>query len=64
MRNEVNHKLQEAKNFFGRKGISYVTNSATQEERSYFQGTLYNKEGSVKKSLLYELYNSVYAKKA
>lgn len=52
MQNEINHRKQEAVNFVGRKGINYATNSATKEEKAYFLGILYNKEGVAKKDYL------------
>lgn len=32
---------QEAKNFIGKKGPNYVLNLATEEEKEYFEGTIY-----------------------
>lgn len=34
-------KEQEARNFVGKNGPSYVQNFATEEEKKHFEGTLY-----------------------
>ena len=36
-------KMQEVRNFVGRRGLIYVCNLATKNERDYFEGLLYNK---------------------
>lgn len=41
--------LQEAISFVGRYGMQYATNSASKEERRYFLGILYDKEGKAEK---------------
>ena len=59
MKNEVNHRRQEAVNFVGRKGLNYATTSATKEEKDYFLGILYNKDGVAKKEYLSEIASTV-----
>ena len=47
MQNEELQRVQrEARSFIGRKGLVYVETKATQRERNYFKGVLYNKDGS------------------
>ena len=53
MQKEINHRRhQEAVSFIGRMGINYATNSATKEEKIYFLGILYNKDGVAKKEYI------------
>ena len=35
-------KEQEARSFIGRNGLQYVRELATEEEKKYFEGTLYH----------------------
>ena len=39
-------KAREACSFIGRNGEYYVRNNATKNERKYFEGILYNKDGN------------------
>ncbi|NLC88287.1 MAG: hypothetical protein GX682_05955 [Clostridiaceae bacterium] len=45
------NKRQEAVSFVGKKGPVYASDSATENEKDYFEGTLY-KNGQVDLSLL------------
>ena len=55
MKTELNHRIQEAINFVGRRGIAYATNSASEEEKKYFLGILYNEKGALKKAFISEI---------
>lgn len=49
------HRIAEAIRFFLKKGPLYVKDLATDEERKYFSGILYKKDGTADKEKIESL---------